>query len=336
MSTDPALDEENLRRGLRRLELTVTRRLDGLLQGHHLGLLPGTGSEWDTGREYEPGDDVRRMDWAVTARTNSPHVRDTTTDRELETWVLVDATASMDFGTAEMEKRELAAAALAAIGFLTTGGGNRLGAVLVNGPRVRRFPARAGRAALFGLLRAVLGAARGGAGQPSPSLADAVEELHRSARRRGLAVVVSDFLDGLPDQRPHGTVATLRDVRPAWEPALRRLAARQQVLAIEVTDPRELELPEVGVVTLVDPETGTRREISTDRRLRDEYARAAADQREVIRTALRRGGAHHFDLRTDRDWVRDIARHVLYQRRLARAAASARPAARSSQAGGAR
>jgi uncharacterized protein (DUF58 family) len=328
MTTMDGLTEEDLRRRLRRLELTVTRRLDGLLQGHHLGLLPGAGSEWDTGREYEPGDDVRRMDWAVTARTNSPHVRDATADRELETWVLIDATASMDFGTAEMEKRELAAAALAAIGFLTAGGGNRLGAVLVNGPVIRRFPARAGRAPLFGLLRTILGAARGGA--PSPPLAEAVEQLHRSARRRGLAVVISDFLDGLPDQRPHRT-----DDRggPAWEPALRRLAARQQVLAIEVTDPRERELPDIGVVTLVDPETGTRREISTDRSLRERYARAAAGQRETIRTALRRSGAHHFDLRTDRDWVRDIARHVLYQRRLARAAAAARPSIRPVGAG---
>jgi uncharacterized protein (DUF58 family) len=313
MSTDPALDEENLRRRLRRLELTVTRRLDGLLQGHHLGLLPGTGSEWDTGREYEPGDDVRRMDWAVTARTNSPHVRDATADRELETWVLIDATASMDFGTAEMEKRDLAAAALAAIGFLTAGGGNRLGAILVNGRAVRRFPARSGRAPLLGLLRAVLSTPRTGAGQ-SPPLAEAIEQLHRSARRRGLAVVISDFLNS-------------SDVpEPDWEAALRRLAARQQVLAIEVIDPRELELPDVGLVMLVDPETGRRKEISTaDRRLRERFRRAAADQREMIRTALRRGGAHHFDLRTDRDWVRDIARHVLYQRRLARAAAAASP-----------
>jgi uncharacterized protein (DUF58 family) len=319
-ATPTALADESLRRRLRRLELTVTRRLDGLLQGQHLGLLPGTGSEWDTGREYQAGDDVRRMDWAVTARTTVPHVRDATADRELETWVLVDATASMDFGTAEMEKRELAAAALAAIGFLTAGGGNRLGAMLVNGPAVQRFAPRSGRAALLGLLRSVLAAPRTPAGSVSPSLAQATEQLHRAARRRGLVVLISDFVDGLPQQRTSTETAKPDWPEPDWEPALRRLAARHQILAIEVIDPRELELPDVGLVTLVDPETGRRRELSTaDRRLRERFARAAAGQRETVRTALRRCGAHHFDLRTDRDWVRDIANHVLYQRRLARA-----------------
>lgn len=323
MTTAAALGEDNLGRTLRRLELTVTRRLEGLLQGQHLGLLPGTGTEWDTGREYTPGDDVRRMDWAVTARTTVAHVRDATADRELETWILVDASASMDFGTAEMEKRDLAAAAVAAIGFLTAGGGNRLGAVLVNGPTVRRFPARSGRAHLLGVLRAVLGAARTGAHAPSPSLGAAVEELHRSARRRGLAVVISDFLDGLPEDNPRGP----GPAEPSWEAPLRRLAARQQVLAVEVSDPRELELPDVGLVTLVDPETGRRREFSTaDRRLRERYAQAAAAQRESISASLRRCGAPQLALRTDRDWVRDIARHVLYQRRLARAAAATNPA----------
>ena len=114
---------------LRRLELTVTRRLNGLLHGQHRGLLPGPGSETAGSREYRPGEDeVRRMDWAVTARTAVPHVREADADRELTTWVLVDGTPSMDFGTAELEKRELAVAAVAAVGFLTAGGGNRLGA----------------------------------------------------------------------------------------------------------------------------------------------------------------------------------------------------------------
>ncbi|MBM0261093.1 DUF58 domain-containing protein, partial [Micromonospora sp. 4G55] len=148
---------------LRRLELTVTRRLDGLLQGQHRGLLPGPGSEIAGSREYRPGEDeVRRMDWAVTARTTVPHVREVDADRELSTWLLVDASPSMEFGTAELDKRELSVAAVAAIGFLTAGTGNRLGAQLLTPTGLRRFPARSGRTHLLGVLRALLAAPRTG------------------------------------------------------------------------------------------------------------------------------------------------------------------------------
>ena len=310
---------------LRRLELTVTRRLDGLLHGQHLGLLPGSGSELAGSREYRPGEDeVRRMDWAVTARTTVPHVREVDADRELSTWLLVDSTPSMDFGTAELEKRELAAAAAAAVGFLTAGAGNRLGAHLIEATGVRRFPARTGRNHLLGVLRALLAAPRGGSGAP-PALAQAVEALHRGALRRGLAVIISDFLDGLPEDvgaDPTGRAGVAQHAAaPAWEPPLRRLAARHQVLAVEITDPRELELPDVGLITLIDPESGLRREVATgSRELRERFAAAAAEQRRQVRQALNRAGAIHLPLRTDRDWVADIVRHVHAQRRLARAA----------------
>jgi uncharacterized protein (DUF58 family) len=240
------------------------------------------------------------MDWAVTARTTVPHVREVDADRELTTWVLVDASPSMDFGTAEIEKRELAVAATAAVGFLTHGAGNKLGAHVLGTERVRPFPARTGRTHLLGLLRALLAAPRGGEGGSPPALADAIAGVGRAAVRRGLVVVVSDFLDD------------------GWEIPLRRLTARHQVLAVEVTDRRELELPDVGLITLVDPESGVRREVSTgSRRLRDRYAAAAREQREQVRRALRRAGVAHLPLRTDRDWVADIVRHVYAQRRLA-------------------
>ena len=295
---------------LRRLELLVTRRLDGLLHGQHLGLLPGPGSEFTGSREYKPGEDeVRRMDWAVTARTTVPHVREVDADRELTTWLLVDSTPSMDFGTAELEKREWAVAAVAAVGFLTAGVGHRLGAYLLGGAGLRRLPARTGRTHLLDLLHTLLDAPRGEVGGAAPPLAEAVTALHRATPRRGLAVVVSDFLDGLPDDDAGA---------PDWEGPLRRLAARHQVLAVEIVDPRELELPDVGVITLVDPETGRRREVETgDRRLRERYAEAAARQRDLVRRALRRSGAAHLPLRTDQDWVAAFARHVHLQRRLA-------------------
>jgi uncharacterized protein (DUF58 family) len=303
-------------RRLRRLELTITRRLDGLLHGRHLGLLPGAGTELAGSREYRPGEDeVRRMDWAVTARTAVPHVRQVDADRELTTWLLADATPSMDFGTAELEKRELSVAAVAAVGFLTAGAGNRLGAHVLGVDGVRRFPARTGRTHLLALLRTLLAAPRSAPGGRPPALRDAIAALRRAAPHRGLVVVVSDFLDGLPnDGLPDGAG---EPVRPDWEAELRRLAVRHQVLAVEVTDPRELDLPDVGLITLVDPESGRRREVATgSRRLRERYAAAAAAQRRTVRQALRRAGARHLALHTDRDWVADIVRHVYAQRRL--------------------
>lgn len=284
---------------LRRLELTVLRRLDGLLHGNHQGLIPGPGSELGDTRVYVPGeDDVRRMDWAVTARTTTPHVRDLIADRELETWAVVDLSASMDFGTADMEKRDLVISAVGAIGFLAGRVGDRFGAYVLHGDQVHRYPARGGRPALYALLHSLAGAPRGSG---SVDLASAVEMMAAAHHRRGLRVVVSDFLD------EPGT----------WERPLRRLAARHQVLAVEVVDPRELELPDVGLVTLRDPETGRTRDVHLSRKVRERYAEAAAAQRKATRAALRRGGAAHMVLRTDRDWVADIAQFVLQQRRTA-------------------
>lgn len=156
-------------RTLRRLELQVTRRLDGLLNGEHLGLLPGPGTELAEARLYQPGeDDVRHMDWAVTARTTTPHVRDLIADHELEAWALVDLTPSMDFGTGTMTKRDLAVAALAAVGFLTIRLGDRAGAYLLHTDGMRRWPARTGKAALYALLQAALDARSVHDGTPAP------------------------------------------------------------------------------------------------------------------------------------------------------------------------
>ncbi|NDU77971.1 DUF58 domain-containing protein, partial [Actinomadura sp. DSM 109109] len=152
-------------RTLRRLELQVTRRLDGLLNGEHLGLLPGPGTELAEARLYQPGeDDVRHMDWAVTARTTTPHVRDLIADHELEAWALVDLTPSMDFGTGAMTKRDLAVAALAAVGFLTVRLGDRVGAYLLHDDGIRRWPARTGKPAMYALLQTALDAQTAGNG----------------------------------------------------------------------------------------------------------------------------------------------------------------------------
>jgi uncharacterized protein (DUF58 family) len=294
---------------LQRLELTVRRRLDGLLQGDHLGLVPGSGSEAGDSRTYHPGDDVRRMDWPVTARTQVPHVRETIADRELETWAVVDLSASLDFGTGLCDKRDLAIAGLAAVSHLTVHGGNRLGAVVTTGERVDRYPAQAGRLAADRLLRGVVATPRATTGRRG-DLAAALETLRRPPRRRGLVVVVSDFLGS-----DAGT--------PDWERPLRGLGARHELLAIEVVDPRELELPDVGLLTVVDPESGQTLEVPTgDPAFRARFAEGAAEQRRAIAAALRRAGAGHLQLRTDRDWLMDVVRFVADRRRAGSGGAS--------------
>lgn len=294
----PRLKQDTADAVLRRLELTVRRRLDGLLHGNHLGLVPGAGSENAESRLYYPGDDVRRMDWPVTARTTVAHVRETIADRELETWVVVDLSPSLDFGTAACEKRDLAVAGLAAVVYLTTHGGNRVGAIVTTGERVIRIPARAGRAAGDRLIRTVIETPRAEQGRRG-DLAATLDLLRRPPRRRGLAVVVSDFLG-----------------EPTWERPLRGLAGRHEVLAIEVLDPRELALPDVGLLTLVDPETGRLIEVQTGKKeLREQFATAAAAQRAEVAAGLRRCGASQLQLRTDRDWMIDIVRFVAARRR---------------------
>lgn len=307
---------------LSRLQLLVTRKLDGLLQGDYAGLLPGPGSEAGESREYRPGDDVRRMDWPVTARTTLPHVRETTADRELETWLAIDLSASLDFGTAQWLKRDLVLAAATAMAHLTVRGGNRIGAVVGTGSGVRppassgfpwrrrkavpaaepvgsaavRLPARPGRKEAQGLLRAI---ARTEIRPGRADLGELIDMLNRPPRRRGLAVVISDFMAPVE----------------GWARPVRKLAVRHDVLAVEVVDPRELELPDVGVLTLADPESGALHEVQTaDPELRRRYADAAAEQRGAIARALRAAGAAHLRLRTDTDWLLDMVRFVAAQR----------------------
>ncbi len=293
---------------LRRLDLLVNRRLDGVLQGDYRGLVPGHGTEPGETRRYQPGDDVRRIDWNVTARSLDAHVRETIADRELETWVLLDQSPSLDFGTALYLKRELALIALAGVGFLTARAGNRIGAVLAGGSdRPEVLPARRGRSHLLTMLHraattptpaASASASAPGASVGRTELGAAIERLSALHRRRGLAVVISDFL-----------------AADDWSRPMTRLAARHETLAIEVIDPRELELPAVGVLTLVDPETGRRREVQTSSaKLRARYAEAATAQRATIASHLRASGADHLVLRTDRDWLKDLIRFIALRR----------------------
>ena len=287
-------------RALRALELSVKRKLEGLLHGEITGLRSGPGTEPDEARPYQAGqDDVRRMDWNVTARSLEPHVRAPLAERELETWALLDASASMDFGTALSEKRDLAVAVVGAVGLLADRPGNRLGVRVALGNDLRRLPAVGGAMQLRRSLRTLLSLPRATPGQvPRTDLGTAITRLNREHPRPGLRVVVSDFHEN------------------GWAEPLRRLAARHEVIAVEVLDPRELELPEVGLLTLVDPETGRRREVQTaNRKLRRRYADAMAEHRQETTQAIRAAGAAHLVLRTDTDWVRDVAAFTTARRR---------------------
>ncbi len=298
--TDERITVPEAERVARRLELSVTRRLDGLLRGDYLGVLPGPGWEVGEARSYVPGDDVRRIDWSLTARTDEIQVRDTIVERELEATIAIDLSPSVAFGTALYEKRDLSLAAAAAVGFLATTSGGRLGAVVLEPAGDVIVPPRGGRAHVIGVIRK-LAELRPVDGSGRCDLALGLRSVGRVARRRGLVCVISDFLDS-----------------GCWARELRALSQRHEVLAVEVLDPRELELPDVGEVAFVDPASGERMNVATaDRGLREKYAVAAASQREEIAGAIVGAGASHLRLRTDRDWVRDIVDFVALRRRVA-------------------
>jgi uncharacterized protein (DUF58 family) len=295
---------------VRRLRLDVARRLDGLLHGDHLGHLPGPGSEPGEARVYVPGDDVRRIDWAVTARAGDVHVRTPVAERELETTLVIDLTPSMSFGTVRTEKREVAVVLTAALAHLAQGPGDRIGAVVLS-DRLRRLPPRPGRDAELALLHVLRGARPPDAA--GPTLSEGLAVAASTARRRGLVVVVSDLIE-----------AGRAGDEPRWAGPLRRIGQRHDLVVVEVVDPRELELPSVGVLRLVDPESGQQREVDTgSRRLRERYAAAAAERRAGHAAAVRRAGGTHVVVRTDRDWLPDLARALAARRRLR---AAGRPA----------
>jgi uncharacterized protein (DUF58 family) len=252
------------------------------------------------------------MDWAVTARTTIPHVRDTIADRELEVWALMDVTPSMNWGTGGVTKRDLGIAAIATIGFLSQKIGDRFGGLVMDPQQITRIPARSGRMALYGLLRRMLTTPIVHDNTDGPmDLAAGMEQLGRTQRRRGLRIIVSDFLTT-------GDTELDPNVEIDWERPLRKLSVRNQVICVEVVDRRELEFPDLGEILIRDPETNFDRYVDTsDAAARERLNAATRAQRERIRVGIRRSGAAHMQLRTDRDWVEDIARFVMAYRRLA-------------------
>jgi uncharacterized protein (DUF58 family) len=272
------------------LELPIDRRIGGLMPGDHRALGLGVGVELDRIRPYVPGDDVRRIDWNVTARTLVPHVREHVPERQLTTWLLLDASPSMHFGTADRRKADVAEGVALVVARFAARRANRLGVVTFGAGPERVLPPAAGRR---GLLR-VLGALREeppdeGGGPTSP--AGALELVARSRTSAGLVVLVSDFRG-----------------RRDWQQPLAEVAGRHSVLAVEVGDPREEQLVDVGELTLVDPESGRVLRVDTgDRRLRREFELRAAEERSALAAEFRRLRIWHVRLSTAGPWLGVLA-----------------------------
>ena len=274
---------------LRALDVSIGRRVEGLLAGDFRSNLLGTGSELAMIRPYVPGDDVRRIDWNVTARTGEAHVRVDLAERVLVTWLVLDNSVSMQFGTAERRKADVAEGVAVAIGHLATRRGNRLGVVGFGGEEFRSLPPRQGRVGLVGLLTA-LRTEPPVEGPGASTLAAALSRTGAIARQRSLVVVVSDFR-GSQD----------------WRRPLLELAGHHDVIAVEVRDPREQELTNVGLLYLVDPETGRQLRVDTrSRRLRERFAVAAAAERGEVARTLTSIGVRHVVLTTSGDWLRPL------------------------------
>ena len=281
---------------LRALDVTVGRRIHGLVSGEFRAFDRGGGTELAQVRPYEPGDDVRRIDWNVTARLTVPHVRVHVPERALTSWLLLDVSPSMTFGTADRRKADVAEGVALAVGHIATQRGNRLGILTFGGRRDRRVPATGGRQGLLATLLAARNdgddtAGRGGEPVGARSPAAALQFTARVAPRGGLVAVVSDF----------------RGPRD-WTVALAAVAARHQVLVVEIRDPREDELTDVGDLTLVDGETGREVRVDTSsRRLRERFAAAATAERAELAAELRRLRIGHVTLSTSGEWLRSLA-----------------------------
>jgi len=288
---------------LRRLEWTALRRLDGLLQGGFRTVSRGSGMDLADLREYQSADDVRHIDWNVTARLDRPHVRVFTEDREMSACLIADGSASMDFGSGLRTKRVVQTEFVALMALLFTRQGNRVGGLLGGAGNAGWLPARGGRAQVMHLLRQLQRprpAVAGAAGDTG--LAGWLQAAGRGLRRRSTVFVVSDFISP-----------------PGWEKPLARLAERHDVIAVRLVDPLEQALPDVGLLTLRDAETGEQLLVDThDRVFRQRFARAAAAREADLRERFAAAGADALELTTGCDLADAIARFADLRRRRAR------------------
>jgi uncharacterized protein (DUF58 family) len=308
-ASPPRVDAERI---LRRLEWTVIKRLDGLLQGDYRTLFRGFGIDLADLREYQAHDDVRYIDWNVTARLQVPHVREFQEDREVAAWFLLDLSGSVDFGSAEVAKRTLSAEFVTVIARLLTRYGNRVGAVLYSNGTDAVIPAKSGRRHVLHLLDSMLrpdapkpGKARNQGKQTD--LSELLEKAQQVMKRRSVVFVVSDFLS-----------------TPGWERGLALLARQHEVVAVRLYDPMEQALPELGMVVMQDAETGEQLFVDThDGGFRKRFAKLAAEREQKLRTALAEAGVDCLELATDDNVAEALLRFTRLRKRRSQLAAGA-------------
>ncbi|MBI4289152.1 MAG: DUF58 domain-containing protein [Chloroflexi bacterium] len=296
---------QNPEKVLQRLDWTVVRRLDGLLQGDYRTLFRGFGLDLADLREYQITDDIRYIDWNVTARMQTPYVRQYVEDREVTAWFLLDLSPSVDFGTVRTLKRNLLVDFVTVLARLLTRHGNRVGAILYSGKVERVVPPQGGKPQVLRLINGLLYQPHL-KHSPQTNLTGLIETALRSIRRRSLIFIISDFIS-----------------TPGWTKPLGMLTQRHEVLAVRLYDPREAELPDIGTVIMEDSETGEQLFIDThDRGFRKRFAEAARRREYQLEVAFHRVGVDVLELSTEDDLVKSIVRFATLRRQLKKAPAS--------------
>ncbi|HET9102642.1 MAG TPA: DUF58 domain-containing protein [Solirubrobacteraceae bacterium] len=276
------------------LDVAVNRLVTRMLPGDRRASGVGLGTELAQMRPYELGDDVRHIDAAASARTGAPHVRLHVPERALTTWIVLDVSPSMAFGTAARLKADVAEGTALVFGRLGVRRAGSVGLVTFGAGSARILPPRGSRPGMVALRRALQDGVAGDGVTDAGALADALRRTGQLAGQPGLVVVISDFRD-----------------QHAWERPLGSLRVRHSVIAVEIGDPREGELPAVGHLTLIDPETGERVEIDTSQaRVRERFAVLERQRRERIATELRRLRVPHLTVATDQDWLVELGRQL--------------------------
>ena len=283
---------------LRRLEWTVIRRLDGILHGDYRTLFRGHGLDFADLREYAYGDDVRHIDWNVTARLQTPYVREYYEEREVAAWFLLDLSASVDFGSEQLKKEAVSAEFVAVLARLLTRHGNRVGALLYGDSVDTVIPARSGRRQVLHLLHKMM--TRPGRAQTmATNLRDLLQTAYRIAPQRSLVFIVSDFIS-----------------TPGWAEPLAHLAQRHDVVAVRLYDPLEMDLPDLGLLVVQDAETGEQLFVDThDRGFRRRFEAAAKEREAELRSAFRAAGVDALELATNDNLVDAILRFADLRKR---------------------
>lgn len=282
---------------LHRLDWQVIRRLDGLLQGDYRSLFRGFGVDFADLREYQPEDDIRYIDWNVSARMNTPYVREYMEDREVIAWFLLDLSPSVDFGALQNQKRNVLIDFVATLARLLTRHGNRVGAMMFGSAIQRTVSARSGRLQVLRIINDLLNQPR----LPHSSMTDLSAMLKgglHTIKRRSLVFVVSDFIS-----------------TPGWERTLNLLSQHHEVIAIRLWDPREMDLPDIGPIVMEDAETGQQLYVDThDKKFRKRFQEAAQQRELALNDSFKRAGVDVLPLSTEEDLIHAIVRFVMMRR----------------------